>query len=132
MRRARALTAALLLAIATIGGSAPAAAFVPNVGLFEPLGGGTPKCVGFTGGWSSLTSACSSPGWANRANSWSASLLAGQCARVYSGTGYSGSFTTLYGPRSINTEVSLPNSLRENVESLRANGTGEPGEGCTF
>lgn len=131
-RQLRALAALAFLAAVAVGGSSrPALAFVPSAGLYENSGGGTPKCVGFNMGWPSLTTACNTS-WANRARAISAQLLTGQCARFWMGPSYTGSSVTLYGPRSHNQVAILVAAYQQNVESLRANGSGTPGNGCTF
>lgn len=131
-RQLRALAALAFLAAVAVGGSSrPALAFVPSAGLYENSGGGTPKCVGFTLGHPSLTTACNT-NWANRARAISAALLTGQCARWYTGPSYTGNTITLYGPRAHSQVAILTAANQLNVESLRANGTGSPGSGCTF
>lgn len=129
-RRLSTLAATLALLVAMLP-AAPAAAFVPSAGLYENSGGGTPKCVGFTGAWPSLTTACSTS-WANRARAISASLLTGQCARFWMETSYGSTSVTLYGPRAHSQIAILTAANQLNVESLRADGTGTPGTGCSF
>lgn len=131
MRRRLAAMVAVLILVAQGGGSTPALAFVPSAGLYENSGGGDPRCVGFTNGWASLTTACNT-NWANRARAISASLLSGQCARFYMESSYGSTSVTLYGPRGHSQIAILTAANQLNVESLRANGTGSPGNGCTF